>query len=66
MVLKSIDMSEKVVKSADRVVEFDADDLPTPGAGFERFFASLNAELPESVSQEKFDAEVLRKYSRKS
>jgi hypothetical protein len=64
MVLKPIDISAKVVKSADRVVEFDADDLPAPGDGFERFFASLSAELPESISQEKFDAEVLKAYSR--
>ena len=65
MVLKRIDIDGQVVKSADRVVEFDADDLPAPGAGFERFFAGLNSELPKAMSQDKFDAEVIKTYSRK-
>ena len=66
MVLKQIDIDGQVIESADQVVEFGAEDLPAPGAGFERFFQSLNAELPKTISQDKFDAEVLETYSRKA
>jgi hypothetical protein len=66
MVLKHIDIDGQAVESADQVVGFSAEDLPAPGAGFERFFKSLNSELPKTISRDKFDAEVLETYSRKA
>jgi hypothetical protein len=65
MRLEHIEVDESFVKSADRLVEFDADDLPSPGVGFERFFELLNQEQPQAVTQEVFDDEVLKTYGRK-
>lgn len=65
MEMKQLKIHGKPVAHAEEVVEFDADDLPAPGAGFEKFFASLNADQEQAISQQAFDADVLKAYGRK-
>ncbi len=65
MKLKYIDVNRKVVKTADRVVGFDASDMPSPGVGFEQFFERLNGGTNRPISHDAFDAEVLKMYERK-
>lgn len=65
MEMKQLKIHGKPVEYAEEVVEFDADDLPTPGAGFVKFFKELNAERENPISQQAFDADVLKAYGRK-
>ena len=66
MRLEHVEVGESFVKSVDRLVEFDAGDLPSPGVGFEQFFERLNQEEPRPITQEVFDGEVLKAYGRKA
>jgi hypothetical protein len=52
----------KYIESEDRLIKFDASDLPQPGSGFERFFEALSAD--EQISPEQFDAAVIETYGR--
>jgi hypothetical protein len=61
MRFEPIETSQGFIKMKG-VVEFDADDLQTPGAGFQQFFRHLTQD--QSISQAKFDAEVLATYQR--
>lgn len=63
--MKQLNIDGKPVAQAEEVVEFDADDLPAPGTGFEKFLAILNAEQKQTISQQAFDADVLKTYGRK-
>lgn len=65
MQMKQLNIHGKPVEHAEEVVGFDAGDLPVPGSGFEKFFAALNAEQKQTISQQAFDADVLKTYGRK-
>lgn len=66
VLLKALDLERSVVARAGSVVDFDASDLPEPGAGFEELFRELNKTRGVGLSQDRFDAEVVLAYSRRA